>query len=35
MAEYIKRANLIARIKYYITHTPEGGAKMDEGLKNI
>ena len=23
MAEYIKRANLIARIKYYITHTLE------------
>lgn len=24
MAEYIDRANLIARIKYYVTHTPEG-----------
>ena len=24
MAEYIERANLIARIKYYVTHTPEG-----------
>ena len=24
MAEYIKRANLIARIEYYVTHTPEG-----------
>lgn len=23
MAEYIKRANLAERIKYYITHTPE------------
>lgn len=23
MAEYIERANLIARIKYYVTHTPE------------
>lgn len=24
MAECIERANLIARIKYYVTHTPEG-----------
>ena len=24
MTEYIERANLIARIKYYVTHTPEG-----------
>ena len=24
MAEYIDRANLIARIEYYVTHTPEG-----------
>lgn len=23
MAEYIDRANLIARIEYYVTHTPE------------
>lgn len=23
MPEYIDRANLIARIKYYVTHTPE------------
>lgn len=23
MAEYIDRANLIARIKYYVTHTPK------------
>lgn len=23
MAEYIERANLIARIKYYVTHTPK------------
>lgn len=24
MAEYIERANLISRIEYYVTHTPEG-----------
>lgn len=24
MTEYIERANLIARIKYYVTHTTEG-----------
>ena len=24
MAEYIDRANWIARIEYYVTHTPEG-----------
>lgn len=24
MAEYIERANLIARIEYYVTHTTEG-----------
>ncbi|WP_417187692.1 hypothetical protein [Agathobaculum sp.] len=24
MDEYIDRANLIARIEYYVTHTPEG-----------
>ena len=27
MAEYIDRANLIARIKYYVTHTPEGSGE--------
>lgn len=27
IAEYIDRANLIARIKYYVTHTPEGSGE--------
>lgn len=27
MPEYISRVNLIARIKYYVTHTPEGGGE--------
>ncbi len=27
MDEYIDRANLIARIEYYVTHTPEGNGE--------
>lgn len=27
MTEYIKRANLAERIKYYVTHTPEGSGE--------
>ena len=29
MAECIDRANLIARIEYYVTHTPEGKGEHD------